>query len=139
MRSPCRRNIGKPCLHSTSPIRRYETSTVALRLSLLSISHSKPRLISVGGSITSSPGVAEKRFDADPKRTLRLFLYSFSGSIPKEHKWRCMFAVNEKARDALTNLHSIRRSKHPLMADLWRKNCLNHLVSPITPSGPHSS
>jgi hypothetical protein len=34
------------------------------------------------------PGVAEKEFDADPKRTLRMFLYSLSGSIPKEHKWR---------------------------------------------------
>jgi pimeloyl-ACP methyl ester carboxylesterase len=34
------------------------------------------------------PGVAEKEFDADPKRSLRMFLYSLSGSIPKEHKWR---------------------------------------------------
>jgi hypothetical protein len=32
------------------------------------------------------PGMAEKEFDADPKRTLRMFLYSLSGSIPKEHK-----------------------------------------------------
>ena len=45
------------------------------------------------------PGVAEKEFDADPKRTLRMFLYSLSGSIPKEHKWRYMFGVNEKALD----------------------------------------
>ena len=35
-----------------------------------------------------TPGVAEKEFDVDPKRTLRMFLYSLSGSIPKEHKWR---------------------------------------------------
>jgi hypothetical protein len=31
------------------------------------------------------PGMAEKEFDADPKRTLRMFLYSLSGTIPKEH------------------------------------------------------
>jgi pimeloyl-ACP methyl ester carboxylesterase len=35
-----------------------------------------------------TPGIAEKEFDAEPKRTLRMFLYSLSGSIPKEHKWR---------------------------------------------------
>lgn len=46
-----------------------------------------------------TPGIAEKEFDADPKRTLRIFLYSLSGSIPKEHKWRYMFGVNEKALD----------------------------------------
>jgi hypothetical protein len=39
------------------------------------------------------PGIAEKEFDADPKRTLRMFLYLLSGSIPKEqqmalHVWR---------------------------------------------------
>ena len=45
------------------------------------------------------PGVAEKEFDAEPKRTLRMFLYSLSGSIPKEHKWRYVFGVNEKALD----------------------------------------
>ena len=45
------------------------------------------------------PGVADKEFDADPKRTLRMFLYSLSGSIPKEHKWRYMFGVNERALD----------------------------------------
>src|SRR3984885_4434002 len=44
-----------------------------------------------------TPGIAEKEFDADPKRTLRMFLYSLSGSIPKEHKWRYMFALNEEA------------------------------------------
>jgi hypothetical protein len=44
-------------------------------------------------------GVAEQEFDADPKRTPRMFLYSLSGSIPKEHKWRYMFGVNEKAPD----------------------------------------
>jgi pimeloyl-ACP methyl ester carboxylesterase len=46
-----------------------------------------------------TPGIAEKEFDADPKRTLRMFLYSLSGSIPKEHKWRYMFGVNEEALD----------------------------------------
>jgi pimeloyl-ACP methyl ester carboxylesterase len=44
-------------------------------------------------------GTAEKEFDADPKRTLRMFLYSLSGSIPNEHKWRYVFAVGEKALD----------------------------------------
>jgi len=28
-----------------------------------------------------------------------MFLYSLSGSIPKEHKWRYMFGVEEKALD----------------------------------------
>jgi hypothetical protein len=45
------------------------------------------------------PGAAEKEFDADPRRTLRMFLYSLSGSIPKEHKWRYMFGVEEEALD----------------------------------------
>jgi pimeloyl-ACP methyl ester carboxylesterase len=46
-----------------------------------------------------TPGVAEEEFDVDPKRTLRMFLYSLSGSVPKEHKWRYMFGVNERALD----------------------------------------
>jgi hypothetical protein len=41
--------------------------------------------------------MAEKEFAADPKRTLRMFLYSLSGSIPKEHKWRYVFGENEGA------------------------------------------
>jgi hypothetical protein len=45
------------------------------------------------------PGEAEQEFDVDPKRTLRMFLYSRSGSIPKEQKWRYMFRVKEKALD----------------------------------------
>jgi pimeloyl-ACP methyl ester carboxylesterase len=45
-----------------------------------------------------TPGIAEKEFDSDPKRTLRMFLYSLSGS-PKEHKWRCMFGLDEEALD----------------------------------------
>ncbi|MGO9271902.1 MAG: hypothetical protein ACLQOO_16830 [Terriglobia bacterium] len=43
--------------------------------------------------------MAEKEFDADPKGALRMFLYSLSGSIPKEHKWRYLFGINEKALD----------------------------------------
>jgi hypothetical protein len=35
-----------------------------------------------------------------PKRMLRMFLYSLSGSIPKEHKSRYMFGVNEQALDS---------------------------------------
>lgn len=50
-----------------------------------------------------TPGVAEKEFEADPKRTLRMLLYSLSGSIPKEQKWRYVFGVNEKALDGCTD------------------------------------
>jgi pimeloyl-ACP methyl ester carboxylesterase len=50
-----------------------------------------------------TPGVAEKEFEADPKRTLRMLLYSLSGSIPKQEKWRYMFGVNEKALDGCTD------------------------------------
>jgi pimeloyl-ACP methyl ester carboxylesterase len=46
-----------------------------------------------------TPGIAEKEFDADPKRALRMFLYSLSGSIPKGHKWRYMFGLNEEVLD----------------------------------------
>lgn len=50
-----------------------------------------------------TPGVAEEEFEADPKRTLRMLLYSLSGSIPKEHKWRYVFGMNEKASDGCTD------------------------------------
>jgi pimeloyl-ACP methyl ester carboxylesterase len=50
-----------------------------------------------------TPGVAEKEFDADPKRTLRMFLYSLSGSIPKKHRWRYIFDLKEKALDGCTD------------------------------------
>jgi pimeloyl-ACP methyl ester carboxylesterase len=50
-----------------------------------------------------TPGVAEKEFEVDPKRTLRMLLYSLSGSIPKQHTWRYMFGVNEKALDGCTD------------------------------------
>jgi pimeloyl-ACP methyl ester carboxylesterase len=46
-----------------------------------------------------APGVAEKEFESDPKRTFRMFFYSLSGSIPKEHKWRYVFRVDQKALD----------------------------------------
>jgi len=46
------------------------------------------------------PGMAETEFDADTKRTLRMFLYSLSGSIPKDHKWRYVFGEHEKALEA---------------------------------------
>jgi hypothetical protein len=46
------------------------------------------------------PGMAEEEFAGDPKRTLRMFLYSLSGSIPKGHKWRYVFGENEKALDS---------------------------------------
>jgi pimeloyl-ACP methyl ester carboxylesterase len=49
------------------------------------------------------PGVAERELEADPKRSLRMLLYSLSGSIPKEHKWRYVFGLNEKALDGCTD------------------------------------
>jgi pimeloyl-ACP methyl ester carboxylesterase len=49
------------------------------------------------------PGVAEKVLEADPKRSLRMLLYSLSGSIPKEHKWRYVFKMNETALDGCTD------------------------------------
>jgi pimeloyl-ACP methyl ester carboxylesterase len=48
-------------------------------------------------------GVAEKELGADPKRALRMLLYSLSGSIPKEHKWRYIFGANEKVLDGCTD------------------------------------
>jgi pimeloyl-ACP methyl ester carboxylesterase len=48
------------------------------------------------------PGVAEKVLDADPKRTLRMWLYSSSGGTPLEHKARYTFGMNETALDGRT-------------------------------------
>ena len=45
-----------PRFHWRLACLRYETSTAALRLSSPSTNHSKPRLISVGGSTMNSPG-----------------------------------------------------------------------------------
>ena len=56
-RSFCRRTSGMPFFQAVSPALRYDTATDALRLASPSITHSKPRLISVGGSTTRSPGV----------------------------------------------------------------------------------
>jgi hypothetical protein len=58
------------------------------------------------------PGMAEKEFDADTKRTLRMFLYSLSGSIPNEHKWRYVFGEHEKALDGCA---------HPKQPPAWLK------------------
>lgn len=33
------------------------------------------------------PGKAERELDADPRRTLRMLLYSASGSVPADHAW----------------------------------------------------
>ncbi len=48
------------------------------------------------------PGVAEKVLEADPKRTLRMWLYSSSGGIRPEHKARYTFGLNETALDGRT-------------------------------------
>ena len=45
------------------------------------------------------PGVAEKVLDADPKRTLRMWLYSSSGGTPPQHRARYTFGLNETALD----------------------------------------
>src|SRR6187551_752588 len=57
MRSPCKRSSGNASRQSDAPRSRNDTATFASRLSSPSIHHSKPRLISVAGSTTSSPGV----------------------------------------------------------------------------------
>ena len=49
------------------------------------------------------PGVAEKDLEADVRKTMRSLLYSASGSIPKEHKWRYVMKQNEKALDTVTD------------------------------------
>lgn len=40
---------------------------------------------------------------ADPARTLRMMMYSASGSIPKEHRFRPVFGVKETLLDACTD------------------------------------
>ncbi len=49
------------------------------------------------------PGVAEAEFEKDVKRGLRMMFYSTSGSIPKEHKWRYVFGINETALSGATD------------------------------------
>lgn len=49
-----------------------------------------------------APGVAEKVLEADPKRTLRMWLYSSSGGTPQAHKARYTFGLNETALDGRT-------------------------------------
>jgi pimeloyl-ACP methyl ester carboxylesterase len=48
------------------------------------------------------PGVAEKVLDADPRRTLRMWLYSSSGQTPAEHQARYTFGMDETALDGRT-------------------------------------
>jgi pimeloyl-ACP methyl ester carboxylesterase len=73
------------------------------------------------------PGVAEKELEADPRRTLRMFLYSLSGGIPKEHKWRFMFPANGKALDGCTD---------PAHLPAWLKEeDLDYFTSEFTRTG----
>src|SRR5436190_20741510 len=71
MRSlPMRRSCG-PSFQACSPLLRYATATVALRLSSPSMCHSKPREISVGGSVKKSLAVVRstaQRGDASKKQ-----------------------------------------------------------------------
>ena len=74
-----------------------------------------------------TPGMAEKEFDADPKRTLRMFLYSLSCSIPKEHKWRYIFGVHERALDGCVD---------PKQLPAWLKTeDLDHYADEYSPTG----
>ena len=87
IRSPCRRRRGSAGDHAVSPCRRYDTSTAAFRLSSPSMDHSKPRLISVGGSTRSSP--AATAFPAPPslapvRRGRRRGLAGRSGTGPTQ-------------------------------------------------------
>ncbi|MGD0437519.1 MAG: alpha/beta hydrolase [Bryobacteraceae bacterium] len=50
-----------------------------------------------------TPGVAEKEFETDPKRTLRMLLYSLSGSIPKQDRWRYVFGLDQNALAGCTD------------------------------------
>jgi pimeloyl-ACP methyl ester carboxylesterase len=65
--------------------------------------------------------MAEEEFDADPMRTLRMFLYSLSGSIPKEHKWRYMFGENEKALDGCVDPQQLPTWLKPEDLDYYAK------------------
>ena len=62
-------------------------------------------------SYFQTQGVAEKEFDADAKRTLRMFPYSLSGSGPKEQRWHYVFDVNEKALDGSVANGTIERAQ----------------------------
>jgi hypothetical protein len=64
-------------------------------------------------------GVAEKGYDADPKPTQRMFLYSVSGSIPKENKWRYVFGVNEKALDGCVDPKQLPAWLRPVDLDYY--------------------
>jgi pimeloyl-ACP methyl ester carboxylesterase len=68
-----------------------------------------------------APGVAEKELEADPKRSLRMLLYSLSGSIPKEHKWRYVFGLNEKALDGCTDPKQLPAWLTPADLDYYAK------------------
>src|SRR3954452_24236894 len=75
IRSPPIRSSGMPSVHAVWPEMRYRTSTVALRFSSPVMSHSKPRQISVGGSITNWPVVTPL-----PARTGDVTITSASGT-----------------------------------------------------------
>jgi pimeloyl-ACP methyl ester carboxylesterase len=67
------------------------------------------------------PGVAEKELDADPKRTMRMFLYSGSGSIPKEHKLPFIFGVNQKILDGVKDPGLLPKWLKPEELDYYAK------------------
>src|SRR5690242_1767977 len=85
IRSPPIRSSGMPSRHAVCPETRYRTSTVALRFASPVMSHSKPRQISVAGSITKGPGVtplaarAGDVTNASASRTRMLFMKTDRG------------------------------------------------------------
>jgi pimeloyl-ACP methyl ester carboxylesterase len=48
------------------------------------------------------PGKAEAELDADPRRSLRMFLYSLSGDPPPDKRWRYVFGRDEGILDSGT-------------------------------------
>lgn len=47
------------------------------------------------------PGKAEREFEADPKKAMRMLLYSASGSVPREDKWNMDLPKTSKFLDAM--------------------------------------
>lgn len=49
------------------------------------------------------PGKAEAELEADPRKTMRMFLYSASGDPPPEKRWKFLFPKSQKFLDTATD------------------------------------
>ena len=78
--SPWSRASGMALCQAVSPCFLNETSTLAFRLASPSMCHSKPRLMSVGCSITNSPGVTFTSSGAAVSGELVLMRPAISGT-----------------------------------------------------------